>query len=212
MASGYSSPTPAPSHGARIKNDQYNPFGGLFPNSESARQYRKTETRSRSGPYRPAESDVTISHIRNSRQHHVGRIYDAMIRKDAAKDNLNSIAMRRWVHGVYYDSSVIEAHAHKVLDSLLELAENGFRGWPHNDYSNDERKADDEDREASCGERFENIVKALEQEKTICEDVMNSACQIRMFVNAPRAYAQRKLNNRVGNRKRGRTKRATSEL
>lgn len=35
---------------------------------------------------------------------------------------------------------------------------------------------------------------------------MNSACQIRMFVNAPKAYANRKYQNRVGNSKRGRTK------
>lgn len=35
---------------------------------------------------------------------------------------------------------------------------------------------------------------------------MNSACQIRMFVNAPKAYANRKYQNRVGNSKRGRPK------
>jgi hypothetical protein len=35
---------------------------------------------------------------------------------------------------------------------------------------------------------------------------VNSACQIRMFVNAPIAYAARKHQNRIGNSKRGRTK------
>lgn len=35
---------------------------------------------------------------------------------------------------------------------------------------------------------------------------MNSACQIRMFVNAPKAYANRKFQNRVGNSKRGKPK------
>lgn len=35
---------------------------------------------------------------------------------------------------------------------------------------------------------------------------MTSGCQIRMFVNAPKAYANRKFQNRVGNSKRGKPK------
>jgi len=82
----------------------------------------------------------------------------------------------------------------------------GYRGWDHNDYVADDRKGDDEDRDVDCAARLDNILQALEEEKTICEDVMNSACQIRMFVNAPKAYANRKYQNRVGNSKRGRPK------
>jgi hypothetical protein len=52
----------------------------------------------------------------------------------------------------------------------------------------------------------------LEEEKTICEDVMTSECQIRMFVNAPRAYAQRKKANRQGNSKRGKSKESVTKL
>ena len=70
----------------------------------------------------------------------------------------------------------------------------------------DDRKGEDEDRDVTCEERLESIIRALEEEKTICEDVMNSACQIRMFVNAPKAYANRKYQNRVGNSKRGKPK------
>ncbi|KAI4936735.1 uncharacterized protein J4E92_001459 [Alternaria infectoria] len=38
----------------------------------------------------------------------------------------------------------------------------------------------------------QDIVTALAQEKCICENVMCSAWQIRMFVNAPKAYSKRK--------------------
>lgn len=67
-----------------------------------------------------------------------------------------------------------------------------------------------EDRDMNCEVRLDSIIRALEEEKTICEDVMNSACQIRMFVNAPRSYANRKCQNRVGNSKRGRPKDANT--
>lgn len=53
---------------------------------------------------------------------------------------------------------------------------------------------------------LDNIITALQQEKSICENVMSSAWQIRMFVNAPKAYAKRKDQNRVGNSKRPNTK------
>ncbi|KAF2180083.1 hypothetical protein K469DRAFT_796981 [Zopfia rhizophila CBS 207.26] len=52
--------------------------------------------------------------------------------------------------------------------------------------------------------RTQNIITGLEEERTIREDVMTSACQIRMFVNAPQACAQRKVANCNGNSKRGR--------
>ncbi|KAF2268724.1 hypothetical protein CC78DRAFT_607909 [Lojkania enalia] len=195
----------------RAVESKYTAFQGAFHNSESARQYRKIETRFNRKPYRPPNADDSIDHIRNDRQRHAERIYNAMIHPDAAKDNANSIAMRRWVHSAYYPSQLVEAYAHKILDCLIELAEKGFRGWNHNDYALDERKGEDEDKDATCAERLANIIRGLEEEKTICEDVMNSACQIRMFVNAPRAYAQRKLNNRVGNSKRGRGKKDTDE-
>ena len=79
----------------------------------------------------------------------------------------------------------------------------GFRGWPHNDYASDDRKGGEgEDKNLDCAERLDSIIRSLQQEKTICEDIMTSKCQIRMFVNAPRAYAARKSANRVGNSKR----------
>jgi hypothetical protein len=134
-----------------------------------------------------------------------------MTRGDKARDNEKSIAMKRWVHGAYYKSHLVEAHCHKVFDCLLEQARLGYRGWDHNDYVADDRKGEDEDRDVDCAARLDNIIRALEQEKTICEDVMNSACQIRMFVNAPKAYANRKYQNRVGNSKRGRMKDAEDD-
>jgi hypothetical protein len=134
-----------------------------------------------------------------------------MTRGDKARDNEKSIAMKRWVHGAYYKSHLVEAHCHKVFDCLLEQAKLGYRGWDHNDYVADDRKGEDEDRDVDCAARLDNIIRALEQEKTICEDVMNSACQIRMFVNAPKAYANRKYQNRVGNSKRGRMKDAEED-
>ena len=204
MFSRYSNTKNAPAR-AR-KPSQYTPFQGLFTNSESARNFRKEALRFDRKPHRPPDSDPTIWKIEAERQNHVKDIYDAMIRSDVAKDNPKSNAMRRWVEEPFYDPAVVEAYAHRILDCLLDQAKEGFRGWKHDDYTQDERKGEVEDMEVSCEERLANIICALEQEKTICEDVMNSACQIRMFVNAPKAYAGRKLNNRVGNSKRKRAR------
>ncbi|KAF2241096.1 hypothetical protein BU26DRAFT_441466, partial [Trematosphaeria pertusa] len=189
---------------APARASRYQPFRSKFPNPESASAFRKIATRFNRKPYRPPDTDGSIDEIAKERYHHVERIYNAMTRADAARDNAASIAMKRWVHGAYYDSSLVEAYSHKVLDCLLSQAREGFRGWTHNDYVTDDRKGEDEDRDVSCTGRLNNIIRALEEEKTICEDVMNSACQIRMFVNAPKAYANRKYQNRVGNSKRGR--------
>jgi hypothetical protein len=188
------------------------PFEGKFQNSESAKSFRKTQTRSKRMPYRPPDTDSSIFAIEQNRSYNVERIYNAMISGDMARDNERSIAMKRWVHGAYYKSHLVEAYCHKVFDCLLEQAKLGYRGWEHNDYVADDRKGEDEDRDVDCAARLDNIIRALEQEKTICEDVMNSACQIRMFVNAPKAYANRKYQNRVGNSKRGRTKDAEDDV
>ncbi|KAF2272966.1 uncharacterized protein EI97DRAFT_384441, partial [Westerdykella ornata] len=181
----------------------YAPFAGIFPDSKSARDYRIVATRFDRKPYRPPSSDPSIEALRNDRHAQVKRIYDAMTRSDAAKDNVNSIAMRRWAHAAFYASEMVEAYAHKVFDTLLEQACEGFRGFSHNDYASDERKGEPEDKTVSCAERLENVLRGLEEEKTICEDVMASNHYIRMFVNAPRAYARRKEANRLGNSKRG---------
>ena len=157
-------------------------------------------------PYISPEEDDTIGEVERDRTLNVGRIYDAMICGDRAQDNPGSIAMKRWVTGAHYKSDLVEAFAHKVFDCLLVQVKEGFRGWHHNDYVDDDRKGEKEDREADCAHRLEYIIDALEREKTVCEDVVNSASQIRMFVNAPIAYAQRKVQNRQGNSKRGRAK------
>ncbi|KAF2451486.1 hypothetical protein P171DRAFT_348244, partial [Karstenula rhodostoma CBS 690.94] len=188
----------------KSSSTKYGPYKARFDSSESASKHRKEATRFDRKPYRPPDTDYTIAEVERDRLYHVKRVYNAMTCGDAARDNKGSIAMKRWVHGAYYDSGLVEAYAHKVLDCLLLQAKEGFRGWVHNDYVADDRKGDDEDRDLTCEERLENIVRALQEEKTICEDVMNSACQIRMFVNAPKAYANRKYQNRVGNSKRGR--------
>jgi hypothetical protein len=193
---------------ATVRQTKYEPFQNRFHTSDEARDHRRVATRFSRMPYTDPESDDTISQIENSRQAHVLRIYNAMTSGENAKDNRGSIAMKRWVIEAHYQPDLVEAYAHKVFDCLLAQAKVGFRGWVHNDYVADERKGDDIDKDVDCAGRLDNIIAALEQEKTICEDVMNSACQIRMFVNAPRAYANRKHQNRVGNSKRGRTKAA----
>jgi hypothetical protein len=188
------------------RQTKYDPFQHLFHTSDQARDHRRRATRFDRLPYYDPESDHTIADIEHSRIYHVMRIYNAMTSGESAKDNRGSIAMKRWVIDAHYPPDLVEAYAHKVFDCLLAQAKEGFRGWVHNDYVADERKGDDIDKDVDCAGRLDNIILALEQEKTICEDVMNSACQIRMFVNAPRAYANRKHQNRVGNSKRGRTK------
>ncbi|KAF2129400.1 hypothetical protein P153DRAFT_268651, partial [Dothidotthia symphoricarpi CBS 119687] len=181
----------------------YTPFSASFPTSHAAKTYRKAHTRFNRQPYLPPSTDPTIAAINSARTHHTSRIYTAMTRPDTARDNPSSIAMKRWVHSAHYPPALVEAYAHKILDCVLEQATLGFRGWHHNDYVADERKGEDEDRDVDCLARLENVIAALEREKTVCEDVMNSACQVRMFVNAPRAYENRKVQNRVGNSKRG---------
>ena len=156
----------------------------------------------RFGRHAYLKKDPSIADIEADRHLHVGRIYNAMVRGDIAGDNPKSVAMKRWVREPHYPSDLVEAFAHKVFDCVLEQAKDGFRGWHQNDYVIDDRKGDDDDRDVDCAGRLKNVVLALECEKTICEDVMTSACQIRMFVNAPRAYANRKHQNRIGNSKR----------
>jgi hypothetical protein len=189
-----------------LRQTKYDPFQNLFHTSDHARDHRRRATRFDRMPYCDPESDYTIVDIENNRLHNIMRIYNAMTSGGRAKDNRGSIAMKRWVLDAHYPPDLVEAYAHKVFDCLLAQTKEGFRGWVYNDYVADERKGDDIDKDVDCAGRLDNIIHALEQEKTICEDVMNSACQIRMFVNAPRAYANRKHQNRVGNSKRGRTK------
>ncbi|KAF1841252.1 uncharacterized protein K460DRAFT_294354 [Cucurbitaria berberidis CBS 394.84] len=176
------------------------PFGHHFNTSEDAKRHRHITMRFDRHAY--DENDESITLVEANRQRHVERIYNAMTRGDLARDNVGSTAMKRWTREPHYASDLVEAYAHKVFDCLLEQAKEGFRGWHHNDYVADDRKGEDEDRDVNCAGRLDNVITALEQEKTICEDVMNSACQIRMFVNAPKAYSNRKHQNRVGNSKR----------
>jgi hypothetical protein len=197
----------APSNQLTVKRQtKYEPYRHLFHTSEEARDHRRRATRFGRIPYCDPDSDLTIADIEQNRPHHVMRIYNAMTSGESAKDNRGSIAMKRWVLDAHYPPDLVESYAHKLFDCLLLQVKEGFRGWVHNDYVADERKGDDIDKDVDCAGRLDNLIVALEQEKTICEDVMNSACQIRMFVNAPRAYANRKHQNRVSNSKRGRTK------
>jgi hypothetical protein len=197
----------APLSGAAVGHQtKYEPFQNLFHTSDEARDHRRRGTRFDRLPYFDPNTDASIAEIERDREKHVMRIYNAMTSGESAKDNRGSIAMKRWVLDAHYPPDLVEAYSHKVFDCLLAQAKEGFRGWVHNDYVADERKGDDIDKDVDCAGRLNNIIAALEREKTICEDVMNSACQIRMFVNAPRAYANRKHQNRVGNSKRGRTK------
>lgn len=194
---------------AEARTTPYKPYRRLFADTDAARAHRHFSTRFGRQPYIPPEEDDTIGQVERDRTLNVGRIYDAMICGDRAQDNPGSIAMKRWVTGAHYKPDLVEAFAHKVFDCLLVQVKEGFRGWHHNDYVDDDRKGEKEDREANCAHRLEYIIDALEREKTVCEDVVNSASQIRMFVNAPIAYAQRKVQNRQGNSKRGRAKDAS---
>lgn len=209
----------APPH---MPGQHYGPFLGRFRTSEEAKGYRRDRMRFGRRPWRDPESDPTIAETENSRDYHVERIYNAMISGEFARDNAKSTALKRWVHEPHYQADLVEAYAHKVFDCLLEQVKHGFRGWHQNDYVNDERKGEDDDKDIDCAGRLgtcllysnfrstrtnsihcvDNIVAALQQEKSICENVMSSAWQIRMFVNAPKAYAKRKDQNRVGNSKR----------
>ena len=201
-----SNPPVVTAYPAEARSTSYLPYRGLFDDSSAAREHRHFSTRFGRHPHIDPAEDATIKEVEDARKHHVGRIYDAMISGDRAQDNAGSIAVKRWVTGAHYKSDLVEAFAHKILDCLLVQVKEGFRGWGHNDYAEDDRKAVADDKEIDCMGRLDNIIEALEREKTICEDVVNSACQIRMFVNAPIAYAARKEQNRIGNSKRGRTR------
>ncbi|KAJ5030165.1 hypothetical protein PSV08DRAFT_368430 [Bipolaris maydis] len=200
-----SAPPPSSRHSSaspHIPGQHYGPFLGRFRTSEDAKVYRRDKMRFGRRPWRDPDSDPTIANTEHNRDFHVERIYNAMICGDFARDNAKSTALKRWVHEPHYSSDLVEAYAHKVFDCLLEQVKKGFRGWNQNDYVNDERKGEDDDKDIDCAGRLENIIAALHQEKSICENVMSSAWQIRMFVNAPKAYAKRKDQNRVGNSKR----------
>jgi hypothetical protein len=100
-------------------SQHYTPFQGLFSSCEDARRYRKDATRFDRTPYRPPDSDHSIDEIAGNESFYVKKIYDAMIRDDAAQDNHNSIAMRRWVHSAFYPAELVEAYAHKIYDCLI---------------------------------------------------------------------------------------------
>ncbi|KAF1839408.1 hypothetical protein BDW02DRAFT_643856 [Decorospora gaudefroyi] len=198
-------PQPSSRHSSappQAAGQHYGQFLGRFQSSQDAKAYRHSRMRFNRTPWRDPESDPTIAEIERHRQMHVKRIYDAMICGNHARDNAKSTALKRWVHEPHYQSDLVEAYAHKVFDCLIEQVKVGFRGWHQNDYVNDERKGEDDDKDIDCAGRLDNIITALEQEKSICENVMSSAWQIRMFVNAPKAYSKRKDQNRVGNSKR----------
>lgn len=181
---------------------KYTPFQNLFDSSAAAKSFRNTSMRFGRTPWKAPEQDATINEVETNRLKHVERIYNAMVRGDIARDNQGSTAMKRWVYDAKYPSALVEAYSHKVFDAMLEQVKIGFRGWDQNDYVLDERKGEDDDRDVDCAARLDNIITALEKEKSICENVMSSSSQIRMFVNAPKAYSKRKNQNRVGNGKR----------
>jgi hypothetical protein len=122
----YTKDTPQP---MQHSSSKYEPYRARFDSSESASKHRKEATRFNRKPYRPPDTDYTISKVQRDRLYHVERVYNAMTCSDAARDNKGSIAMKRWVHGAYYDSGLVEAYAHKVLDCLIQQAKQGFRGW-----------------------------------------------------------------------------------
>ncbi|KAG9194500.1 hypothetical protein G6011_04535 [Alternaria panax] len=186
----------------QVAGQHYEPFRGYFQNSKEAKEYRRNKMRFNREPWREPADDPTIEAVERGRNLNVERIYNAMVCGDHARDNTGSTALKRWVEEPHYQSDLVEAYAHKVFDCLIEQVKKGFRGWQQNDYVNDERKGEDEDKDIDCAGRLDNIVEALRLEKTICENVMCSAWQIRMFVNAPKAYSKRKDQNRVGNSKR----------
>jgi hypothetical protein len=198
-------PQPSSRHSSappRAEGQAYGPFQHRFRGPEEAKQYRRTKARCNRTPWLKPEDDETIGQVERERDRHVERIYNAMVSGHRYRDNKASTAEKRWVTGAHYDPAMIEAYAHRVFEALMEQVKEGYRGWAQNDYVNDERKGEDDDKDADCAMRLDNIVDALELEKTICENVMSSAWQIRMFVNAPKAYAKRKYQNRVGNSKR----------
>jgi hypothetical protein len=198
-------PQPSSRHSSappQAAGQAYGPFQRRFRDPEEAKQYRRTKMRMDRVPWKEAHTDTTIAQIEQERDRHVERIYNAMISGHRYRDNKASVAEKRWVTAPYYDPGMIEAYAHRVFDALMEQVKEGYRGWQQNDYVNDERKGEDDDKDVDCAGRLDNIIEALELEKTICENVMSSAWQIRMFVNAPKAYAKRKYQNRVGNSKR----------
>jgi hypothetical protein len=186
----------------RAEGQPYGPFEHRFRGPEEAKQYRRTKARCNRTPWLKPEHDETIGQVERERDRHVERIYNAMVSGHRYRDNKASTAEKRWVTEAHYDPAMVEAYAHRVFEALMEQVKEGYRGWAQNDYVNDERKGEDDDKDADCAMRLDNIIDALELEKTICENVMSSAWQIRMFVNAPKAYAKRKYQNRVGNSKR----------
>jgi hypothetical protein len=141
----------APPH---MSSHHYGPFLGRFQTSADAKTYRREKMRFNRGPWRDPDSDPTIAETENNRNLHVERIYNAMICGDFARDNAKSTALKRWVHEPHYQSDLVEAYAHKVFDCLLEQVTKGFRGWGQNDYVNDERKGEDDDKDIDCAGRL----------------------------------------------------------
>ncbi len=163
----------------------YKPYSAKFNSSEQAKQCRRERLRFQRQPY--IQDDPSIAEIEGKRHLHVKRIYDAMVRGDKARDNAGSNATKRWIGTAEYTEELIEAYAHKVFDVLLEQVKYGFRGWMHHDYVDDGRKYVDADRDVDCAGRLDNIISALEKEKTVCEDVMEASKHIRV----PRECAYR---------------------
>lgn len=180
----------------------YGSFGRYFHDRDAAKQYRRSHAPWARQPFREPHTDPTIAEIENDRQTHVERIYNAMIRRDHFRDNVGVAAWKRWVAEAHYPSRLVEAYAHKVFDSLLQSVKEGYNGYHNHDFVDQSRRRDEEDREVNCAGRLDNIIRALELEKTICEDVMLSSTKTRTFVNAPRSYMKRKEQNRNGNAQR----------
>ncbi|KAF2205444.1 hypothetical protein GQ43DRAFT_428042 [Delitschia confertaspora ATCC 74209] len=183
----------------------YPAYHDFFRSPEEARVYRRQ--RSQTGtPYIAPASDPTFMDLKANRDRYVRLVYMAMVRGDKAKDNLNSLARKRWVVSQHHLDQDVVAHCHKVIDCLIDQVQHGYKGLPAYDLVNgtSRRKYETADENATCAERFHNIIQALETEKTICEDVMGSTRRTRMFVNAPVGYAKRKEDNRQGNSRRSR--------
>ncbi|PSN62288.1 hypothetical protein BS50DRAFT_650838 [Corynespora cassiicola Philippines] len=200
-----------PDHNGRIKL--------AFTNDPlAARRYRSHVSRK---PYIDPKADHTIREVMRHEEYWVEQLVMAMLNTYQVKDRKESGDVDFFTSILSEESKKklsnnrknaecdllrLEANCRAVLGAILELCIFGFRGLASEDYTvkfKTLKSVFEEDSKVNCEERLHNT---CQFDKRVARDVyVGEDVKIRILVNAPLAYAQRKIDYNRNNDTRAKT-------
>lgn len=143
-------------------------------------------------------NDRTINLMYASRARCVRILVDAVYDLSQCNDSTKMQNHFRPHGNSYFKNLEVEAACHVLFDNLIELCRNGFRGLRKFNLLT-KKSCPEEDKTADCGDRFNNIVKALRTWKSICKGMIEEDAKKWQLVNAPLYMVVKKKVEKGGN-------------